>query len=225
LRAWSTLFSSGDGAATSGSTGGGQAVQRGIELAYRVSDEYIRQGQSLARALSQPFSPKSSPSGAGAPGNTLPHLTERMLRYSSELSSMWMEAMRMMSNSAGANAGAAPFAPASPAPTPRQEAAPSASPEPRAGREAIAIEVDSSRRTRAELDLRGKAKGSISVGPLRHEGGTAKISNVRTERNEEDGRVTVLVRVPQRQKPGTYVADIFDSTRATVGAVTVRVAR
>src|SRR5436190_9901366 len=116
IRAWATLFGAPtNGAPTNGApspepsngaahgpgraagaprASGADAVQRGVEFAYRVSEEYMKQGQAMAQAFSQPFSAAGGPR-AGAEG-PLAQLTERMLRYTAELSSMWVGAARVM---------------------------------------------------------------------------------------------------------------------------------
>src|SRR5689334_6642762 len=82
IRTWSTLFGPVGDAASSATPM--SAVQRGVELAYRVSEEYLRQGQAFARAI-------SPPAGAGGASARfeLPQLAERMLRATTELSTMW----------------------------------------------------------------------------------------------------------------------------------------
>ncbi|HVR63264.1 MAG TPA: hypothetical protein VMU50_15280 [Polyangia bacterium] len=243
-RTWSTLFGAsapGPGGAngTNGATssgGGGtapiDAIQRGVEMAYRVSDEYIRQGQAFARALSQPFSPASGTGSAGNGAGALPQLAERLLRYTSELSSMWMDALRMMAGAtaqAGGNGfpGAfwsgvertSPVPPSSPSPPP----SPPAAAEP--ARERVAIRVESKRRTRASLDVHGAIGRSISVSPLRLRGGKARIANVRIQR-AGGGALTIVVSVPPRQTAGTYAAELLDSrAKAKVGTIVVRVLR
>ncbi|MFT3768299.1 MAG: hypothetical protein QM820_22850 [Minicystis sp.] len=42
-------------------------VSRGVEAGYRVIDEYLRQGQAVARAMWSPFIPGFAPPGAGMP--------------------------------------------------------------------------------------------------------------------------------------------------------------
>ncbi len=241
LRNWETLFgSSGSPGNGKGASGVGvDAVQRGVEFAYRVSDEYLRQGQSFARAFTQPF----APAAGGSAANALPQLTERMMRYGSELSSMWMEAMRMMSNGASPAGSAFPTggfpSPFATTPTPHPGAHDSVGSHPAgatshdaivaaAGR--ISIQVDSKLRARAAVELRGKPGSDITVGPLLLEGGKSRISNVKLERDDDDGLV-VVVRVSARQPPGKYVAEILESSAgkkvggASVGRVTVRLSR
>jgi hypothetical protein len=237
MRMWSTLFGAGTPSSDNGSdaaTRATEAVQRGVEMAYRVSDEYIRQGQAFARTLSQPFSSLVS-TGSHPKGEqtALPQLTERMFRYTTELSSMWMEAVRMMSNNVGVNGHAAPRQePTSPrmnAPQKdlgrgtRANGASHNGRAPKVGRETLAIEVESRRATRAKVELHREIKGEISVSPLKNREGAGTLSRVRIER--DDGLV-VVVRVPPRQAAGTYVGSILEAgTSELVGTITVRVSR
>ena len=218
VRTWSTLFGSTAGGPEAAGkpgepTGAMSAVQRGVEFAYRVSDEYLRQGQSFARALSQPFSASPGNGGSG----DLPQLTDRMVRYTSELSTMWMEGLRMMSGNKAPGASfpfpmAAP--PPPPAPAPRHQA-----------RRRVVLEVDSQLRTRASLDVDQIDGQSLAVKELRLQGGAARIRGVRVEAGAE-GPVTVVVRVPARQTPATYQGAVVDAaTSAPLGTVTVRVSR
>jgi hypothetical protein len=233
LRSWETLFgpsgSPGDGKGARGV--GVDAVQRGVEFAYRVSDEYLRQGQSFARAFTQPF----SPAPGGGPANALPQLTERMMRYGSELSSMMSNGASPPSSGFPADGFPSPFATAPtahpghdsvsapPADTRRDDSVAAAA-------QRISIQVDSKLRARAAVELRGRPGADIVVGPLLQEGGKSRISDVKLERDDDDGGRVVVVRVSARQPPGKYVADILDATAGakpgtSVGTVTVRLSR
>jgi len=253
IRAWATLFGAPNGApaapaASNGKTNGAKngaaaprasgtaAVQRGVEFAYRVSEEYLRQGQAMAQAFSQPFgqnfgqSPGQAFSANGARGGAeggLAQLTERMLRYTAELSSMWMDAARMMPQGglgAGLGAGGfgvpgagaprwaaeAPRAPTPPAPPPR----------------GLAIQLDSQARARATLDVRGPVGRSVRVEPPKLAGGKARITAVKIESEDRDGPIVVSVKIPAKQAAGTYVGDVLDAdTGVPVGTVTIKVSR
>jgi hypothetical protein len=235
VRTWSTLFGppAGNGAdparasaALPGMDGAMDAVQRGVEFAYRVSEEYLRQGQAFAGVISQPAA-SAAPSQPGPTGD-ISRLTERMLRFGSELSSMWVETLRMMTT-AGAGGSSDPAqrlsTPSWMMPPDRPPAGPPARPssDPR-GR--VAVKVESKLRTRAAVDLEDDTVGPLSVGPLRQSGGRARMSQVHVEPDGSGGPVTITIRVPTRQAAGTYVGDIVDRrTRAAVGTVTVRVSR
>ena len=102
-------------AAASAATGAalplGDAVARGVDLGYRVIDDYVRRGQQAARSTWSPSSQASGNPSAAGPAD-LQRLMERMLQYASDFTSVWFE----MLNLATSTAGAAP--PSGRAPTP-----------------------------------------------------------------------------------------------------------
>ena len=107
-------------------------VSRGVEAGYRVIDEYLRQGQSVARAMWSPFIPgfsapgESVPPGANVPpGGSVPpgappwagasavpeEIQQRMgtmIRQATDLAMMWMDFVGM--GSVGAAAPRSPYA-------------------------------------------------------------------------------------------------------------------
>jgi hypothetical protein len=258
IRAWATLFGAPNGTAPGASNGaapgapraasgrtsgaangagaprasGAAAVQRGVEFAYRVSEEYLRQGQAMAQAFSQPFSqsfpaPFSTNGARGGSEGGLAQLTERMLRYTAELSSMWMDAARMMpQNGLGAGLGAGGFGAAGPG-VPRWPAeAPRAPAPPASPPRGLAIQLDSKARARATLDVRGPVGRSVRVEPPKLAGGKARITAVKIESEDRDGPIVVSVKIPARQAVGTYAGDVLDAdTGVPVGTVTIKVSR
>jgi hypothetical protein len=239
IRAWATLFGApgGAGGATAGAAGPakplasspGDAIQRGVEFAYRVSDEYLRQGQAMARAVSQPFSQPftNGPRLGGAADGGLGQLTERMMRYTAELSRMWMDAMRMMPGAAANGERNGVRWPAEPPLGARAAAAPPPSPPVTAvAPRSVALQIDSKLRTRATLDVRGAGRGSVVVEPLALAGGKARLPAAKVDAEDGEGPIVVSVRVPAKQAAGTYVGRVLDGeTRAPLGTVTVRVTR
>src|SRR3954470_18479632 len=118
IRSWSTLFGAPSASATSappfgipglpnipgiagppgmnGAAGvGPEAVRRGVEMGYRVVDEYMKQGASVANAFSNPNRSRSASSASGAEPD-LSKMTERMMQYASDFTSLWYDAMGMM---------------------------------------------------------------------------------------------------------------------------------
>lgn len=67
-----------------------QTVQRGVELGYRVMDEYLKQGAAVASAFGGPRRGQA-PSSAD-----LPKMTQRMMQYASDFTALWFDAMNMM---------------------------------------------------------------------------------------------------------------------------------
>jgi hypothetical protein len=100
IRSWSTLFDSNQATPPNGAPektpaggGAGDAVQRGVELGYRVLDNYMRQGAAAAGAF-------AGPSRATPSSDDLPKMTARMLQYTSDFTSLWFDAMRVMGGQA-----------------------------------------------------------------------------------------------------------------------------
>src|SRR5260370_18518775 len=95
IRSWSTLFGNGQTSApfAGGSDVCADSVKRGVELGYRVIDDYIKQGTAVANSF-------ANPGRAQVPSaQDLPRMTERMMQYGSDFASIWFDAMAvMMSN-------------------------------------------------------------------------------------------------------------------------------
>jgi len=237
IRAYSTLFGPPDdkasdaaspaaasnGAAKGPRNGAGAprpspfaAIEQGMGLAYRVSEEFFGPSRGLAQVFSRPFAGSSA-----APGSEggLAQLSERIMRFTVELSSMWMDAARMMPQGGGLGAPGAPG--------PRWPSEPPRAPQPPARpSRGVAIQIDSKAKARATLDVRGPVARSVRVEPPRLVGGAARITAVKVESDGDDGPVIVSVRVPAKQALGTYVGDVLDAdTGAPLGTVTIRITK
>jgi hypothetical protein len=220
IRSWSTLFGPAAGPGEGPLRSAGDSVQRGVELGYRVIDEYIRQGSSMAASF-------TSPRGAQAPSlQDLPQMTERMLRYAADMSSLWFDAMNMMVSNLGAQAGAAGATPAAngsavppDAPGPARSPAPGVAAQParvvldvrspeHAAEVIVALDELALDATVEDLaDVSGRAQGAITGVKL----ATAP-----------DGATRVRVRVPQGLAPGRYSGAVLAAgTRRPIGRVTV----
>jgi hypothetical protein len=219
IRSWSTLFGppggTGDGPARSAS----DSVQRGVELGYRVIDEYIRQGTSMAASF-------TSPRGAQAPSlQDLPQMTERMLRYAADMSSLWFDAMNMMVSNLGAQAGApaangaAPSADATgPAPARPPTATPGAVQPAR-----VVLDVRSPEHAAEVIVALDEPAPDAVVEELRNVSGhdQSGIGGVKLG-TAPDGATRVRVRVPKGLAPGRYSGAVLAAaTRRPIGRVTV----
>src|SRR5271165_2433794 len=128
VRNWSTVFGPPGRTTPPGVHGSRPAptdpVSRGVEAGYRVVDEYLRQGQNVARTMWAPFMPGGAWTGNaanGAPPSPFPgfpaspdDVQQRMgamLRSATDLAMMWMDFMGM-----GAMGGYGSRAPGSPPP-------------------------------------------------------------------------------------------------------------
>ena len=115
VRNWSTVFGAPSRTTPPGVPSSTRAptdpVARGVEAGYRVVDEYLRQGQSVARTMWAPFMAggNTGPFAAGppppSPGVSIPSMPRSpeeaqqrmgaMLRSATDLAMMWMDFLGM----------------------------------------------------------------------------------------------------------------------------------
>jgi len=242
-RSWSGIFGAdgagpvqpkprADGAAAAARPSAGrskpaQTVQRGVELGYRVIDEYMKQGAAVANAFGGPRR-SHTPSG-----DDLPMMTQRMMQYASDLSSLWFDAMGVLMKNDGERAAANGANGANGA-TDR----PAASGKSSARSDVPAREPDV-QRTRIVLELRSSQAAEIIVAfdepllepvriePLRARAGSQKITDAAIEpRTDPAGPLKVRVHVPNRIRPGRYSGAILDiATGKPRGRLTVSIAK
>jgi hypothetical protein len=203
VRTWSTLFTP-PAPHSAGAAGPADVVQRGMEFAYQVVDEYLRQGQAFARTAAEPPA-----AGVRSPADMGP-LAERMLRYGTELSTMWTEMMGGLAGGAGVGPPGRDrsWRPTPPANHPLR----------------VTVELEARRRTSVALELTATPPRTVKVSPL--EGGRrARALPAVTAARAQDGSLRLVVRVPDRQPAGTYVGQLSDAEDgAPLGRLTVRVA-
>jgi hypothetical protein len=196
-------------------------VPAGVDLGYRVIEEYMRQGQDFARSM-------WSPSGTLDPATMDPRrLTERMFQYASDLAATWLEFVQATMAGAPASGSGAP------APRPPtmggfdiHRPAPEGPPAPPGESKDLLVSVDVSATQRVEVsvDLRPAAATTLAVHDLRAaEAGAPRIAGVTVER-QADERWLVRVVVPDGQPAGTYSGLIVDrETNLPKGTLAVRV--
>lgn len=223
IRSWSTLF--GPIAApspqaenpepNSAGTAGfpSDSVRRGVEVGYRVMDEYMRQGAAVASAFTAP------PRSGGLSSEDLPKLTERMMRYMSDFTSLWFDAMSIMTGSANGQARPAAADPAA-------QAAGSHRGAPGAGRSRYVLEVKSERPTEVIVAIDEPYEADLVVDPLKSRSGDESISGASIQSPAEPGApLRVRVHVPGGLPAGRYSGAILDvATRQPKGRLTVTLA-
>jgi hypothetical protein len=137
LRSLSALFAPmpSNGAATGGAVPGAtepwsDVVTRSVELGYRVIDDYVRQGERMARAVSE-----RGPGGMASPGDAQ-EVATRMAQYAMDFTGLWLQMLQTAS--VAANGWPTPPFPGwgtmSGAPTRRRPRTPCARRSPRANR-------------------------------------------------------------------------------------------
>jgi hypothetical protein len=211
------------------------SVSRGVDVGYRVIEEYMRQGQTIAKSL-------WPAAASGSPNPPDPQrMMERMFEYASDLASLWLEYAQV---TMGQLPNAPPVKPpVRPSDAPhvggfdigpnrqtasgrdRGVAQPSAA---RASPEAPSVSVDIVSKTRAEVSVElkpGAAKGELSVHDLR--AGDARlphITGVVVEGRPNENRVVVRLTLPDDHPVGVYSGLIVDhQSNLPMGMLSVRV--
>jgi hypothetical protein len=249
-REWSTLFggagaakeNAGARAAGPRAPSNGNVLSDTVELGYRVIEDYLKQGQQVA----QTFAPGRGPAGRGAPGmppfappsspEEMQQMAQRLMQYGWDFAGLWFEMFSRMGGSgmwptaAGAGAHPMPGAggiggfggngssgangashaaeePAVDVPTPAS----------------LMVSIDSPLRATTSVELQPGVLGELKVHALRPEGHDAPpIKSVSVER-EDDGELSIQVKVEATQPPGMYRAAIIDAaTNQTRGRLSLR---
>jgi hypothetical protein len=189
------------------------SVQRGVEVGYRVIDEYMKQGASMAGSF-------TGPAAASAPGAAdLSGMTERMVKYASDFTSLWFEAMGQVMTASSASSAANGKAPngaasnAAKAPASRQAKAPpdAGTVEPQSFR--VALHVRSRATVNVDLTLDDAAEvGTVwKVESLRRRGADHAITNASiAPPPTKGGPLRVAIDVPEKTPPGRYTAAVVD---------------
>jgi hypothetical protein len=212
-------------------------VARGVDLGYRVIDDYLRQGQNFARNMFD--RPGAEP---GAASNDPQRLAERMLHYASDLAAAWFEYVRVIGASAGArppdpssaavSGRAGPFDIESPLPDPATEAAaaapvaPSPAPAEPATATRIALALASKQPTEVVVELKpGSAGLALSAHDLRaREPNVPRIAGVLIASDSKNDLVTIQITVPDDQPAATYHGIILDdATNLPRGTLSLRI--
>lgn len=213
-------------ASAPGPGGPASAVPRGVDMGYRVIEEYMRQGEAFARSNGSSRWPGSSP--AGDPRK----LTERMVEYASDLAAAWLELVQTTMPPAGPG----------PAP-PRASADPGGfdigqsttrggeSGSPRVETQAPAvpwrtsIEIASKRRVEVTVDLSPDGAASLRAHDLRaRDADIPRIRDILVVASAPDHRVLLRISVPDDQPPATYTGVIVeDESNLPQGTLSVRV--
>jgi hypothetical protein len=203
-------------------------VSRGVDLSYRVLDDYIQQGQQAARLM------RDRSYGPDALRNDVQDLTARGFQYASDITEVLLAVFfELLPSAARGQTGPLPFSPPAasagwsggetpPASEGPVTSAPSA--EQVTGRARVALQVESVRPATVTVDLQPRAAGASLVC---HDLRTADPSKPRLAAAAIDGGsgeepVAVRIRIPPEQPPGTYRGEVIDTaTSLPAGSVVV----
>ncbi len=214
IRTWASLFGGPPPAAAHGADAPpdapadlGTVIARSVELAYRVMDDYVQQGQRAAeRIAGRAYGPDAWVTDAQ-------DVSARVARYASDVMGLWLDAFD------GVRTGM---------PVPPPAAASSTNgttPTEPGGPPWLVIEVLATQPAAVTLDLRPAAgAGRLIVHALRDaEVEKPPLRDVAVEPATNGGPSRVRVRVPPGQPAGTYHGLIVDeATNRPVGSVSVR---
>jgi hypothetical protein len=213
-------------------------------MGYQVIEEYMRQGQAFARAAWAPYMPQERPEGGDARA-----LTERMFQYASDLATVWLQYVQVMTAQTsgagtpkssseraapgagigGFDLGTKPAAPTEPPawggrPVGKAGAPDGASTQAASGK--VSIEIACRRRAKVNVDLRGPiANASPCAHDLRaRDSSLPRITEVSIETAPPTDDVLVRIVVPDEQPPATYSGLIVDDiTNLPMGTLTVQI--
>lgn len=223
IRRWPTLFSvpTGDDG-TNGHDRGerdgaaaqedgprlGDAVQRAVELGYRVFDDQIRKGQEAAAKLGK------REYGPQAMQRDFQDLAMRWVQYASDLTSVWMEMVQVV---VGGTLEARRTAPGEPpaaktaAPDELGRTGTGAATTPAPPRN-VRVRVRSIRPTEVALELRPEAQPPFEI--LAPRAPSGEVLPAPQLVPGEDGRLTLDVSVPDDAAPGNYFAVVVRTNEA-----------
>lgn len=215
---WLSLFGPLTGASDAGAARDPRdPIARAVELGYRVVDDYIRQGEAMAKRINE-----RGITGAGVSGD-LQDLASRWFQYVSELSELWFRMVGLASVGQAALGGTpgVPDPPTGDAPArPRgSTAAPGQGPR-------VTVAVECARPVEVTLDLRS---GSWPAGLRAHDLRAAdpekpRLASPTIGRPTEDGSIALRVCVPEDQPTGLYSGLLLDeATSLPVGSLSLRI--
>jgi len=173
-----------------------ETIERGVREGYRVVEDYLREGQRVARQINRrQYGPRQM-------GDDLQSLAGRMFRDSTRLLGLWVE---LMSSSVETLWGGGRPGPAGrPSPTDRtgddaeRDAADTEA-------TAVTVEVASPHPARVTVHLTAGAAGQpLRPTPLSGDPGAPPLTDVAFERGGPDEPPVLRIRVPADQPPGIY---------------------
>lgn len=241
-RSLATLFAAPGAAPSSGpwpgiSPGGqgGEAwndvIARSVDLGYRVIDDYVRQGERVARAVGE-RGPVTGPAAAFADTQDI---ARRMGQYAMEVTTLWYQLLQGTQSASGwpfpAYPGfAMPRAPeaggaAHDGDAARKPPVPPAAPN-GAKPVRVAVSVSSARATEVVLDLRPEAGARrMVVQSLRSpDPGPPRIADVALTGDGVETPFTLRVHVPDDQPAGIYNGIVIEEESGLpLGTVSLRV--
>jgi hypothetical protein len=207
-------------------------IARSVDLGYRVIDDYVRQGERVARAVGE----RGAMAGPAAAFADPQDVARRMTQYATEMATLWFQ-MLQGSQSAAGWFMPPPFpgfaAAAGDPPTRAAAGEATAPPTPPASRPSngerpvrVAVAVRSAQAAEVTLDLRPEAGGRrMAVQALRSPTpGPPRISDVALSGDGADAPLMLRIVVPHDQPAGVYNGMVIDEDSGLpLGTVSLRI--
>jgi hypothetical protein len=193
-------------------------VSHGVKLGYRVVEEHIRQGRRVAQQIN------ARPSTSGGGENDIGELFGRMVRYCTDLGSLWSDLL----NALAANPEFLNnlLRMVSPQPSPAANGKPTSA-EPIRESIAVSVEMIANRPSQVTVDLRPQSQGCMlaTAGLYAINPAAPPLLDIHFEPPAISGQVVLRIRIPDGQPPDVYTGVIVDKiTNLPQGTLSVRVA-
>ncbi|HKU45096.1 MAG TPA: hypothetical protein VJR89_43350 [Polyangiales bacterium] len=168
-------------------------IAQGVKLGYQLVDEYLEAGRAAAAQLREP--PPSAQLSESE------RLAQRLVRYTSDFASVGLELLSALAKPA---AQPPPTGNAGPFGVPH-----SVAPQPVAA--GVALEIASSRRVRASIELTAQPLGALIAHDLRCSGSDVRIRPLAVAYDAARQCVSASICVPDDAPAGDYHAALIDA--------------
>lgn len=207
---------------TRGSAGGKGFVEQGVEMAYRVIDEFMQRGRQAAGRAGTGWR-RTEPMR-----NNQQNMASMMMAYWMDMSRMWLGMMSpfMMPGAPfGQAAQGQPFGQPYGQPAGQPHGQPSWEPPVAEGRVRVAVELHADHPAEVTVDLhrRGAPQKQLALRPLHPTLGDGPAIAGADITQQEDGLIRLRVKIPAGQPGGVYMGPIVAQDGEPVGTVTVKI--
>lgn len=202
-----------------------EEARAGIETAYQVIDQHLREGRLAAQAQAPRDTPGSG-AFASAPASALSISTESIqevvtqgIRFYSSLTPLWAAFLKSLAAATLVRDAAGGTGPALLAPAPMARVV-------AAGLAPVIVEIASVRMARVTVDLPSSANApNLAIGGLiASTPGPPPLTEITLAFDPAGNRQVVRIRVPDEQPPGVYSGVIVErESGAARGTVTLRI--
>jgi hypothetical protein len=192
-------------------------VSHGVHLGYKIIEEQIQQGRRVAQAV------KDQSHAAGATGNDLPEVAERLLRFYTDLGALCFDLIENLARSPVLNGEAFRGAKGESADRAGGAAEGAGT---GAARSSLSVEVIATCPTQVSLDLRGTMNGSSPSVHALHalDADKPPLRDIRFDLDTAHAFPSVRIVIPPGQPPDTYTGAVIDrGSNLPLGTLCVRI--